>query len=247
MVLLEIRDVGKVFGEFVALNGVTSAIEEGETRAIIGPNGAGKTTLINVVTGLLRATVGEIFLNGENITRLPAHSIARRGLIRTYQIASLFRELSVRDNLEVALVAGRKYGARYVGQRSADDVDAEHLIELVGLGPVARYRVINISHGDQRLLEVAVALAARPQVLLLDEPTAGMSPAETANFIRMMKSHLRRHYTVILVEHDMDVVMETADRITVLEGGAVLAEGGPGEIRGDTRVQEAYLGRSTAQ
>lgn len=241
--VLCLKDVSKRFGAFEVLRGVTMSVLDGTTQAIIGPNGAGKTTLVNVVSGLLKPSSGTIRLADEDISAAPAHEIARRGLIRTFQIASLFEELTVRENVEVAFVARHKYRPR--GKEDSRRTDGpDEVIDLVGLAGVGDRRVDALSHGDQRLLEVAIALSVDPRVILLDEPTAGMSPLETACFIKLMNERLKTLYTLILIEHDMDVVMQTADRVTVLEGGRVLAEGPPGDIMQDAAVQEAYLGRT---
>jgi branched-chain amino acid transport system ATP-binding protein len=243
--LLQIRALSRRFGEFTALNGVTLSIAEGATQAVIGPNGAGKTTLVNVITGLYPATQGNVILAGKEISRSSAFEIARMGLMRTFQITSLFLNLTVQENIEIALVARRKYRLSSLG-RSDSLSGSDDIIDLVGLGPVATQKVENISHGDQRLLEVGVALAAGPHVLLLDEPTAGMSPSETERFVDLLNTRLKGAYTMLLIEHDMDVVMQTTDRITVLESGRVLADGTPSEIMANPVVQEAYLGRPQA-
>jgi branched-chain amino acid transport system ATP-binding protein len=244
--LLQIRGLSRRFGEFTALNGVTLSIAEGATQAVIGPNGAGKTTLVNVITGLYPATHGNVVLDGREISRSSAFEIARMGLMRTFQITSLFLDLTVEENIEIAFVARRKYRLSSLGKRADSLSHSDDIIDLVGLGPVAAQKVENISHGDQRLLEVGVALAAGPHVLLLDEPTAGMSPSETERFVDLLNTRLKGAYTMLLIEHDMDVVMQTTDRITVLESGRVLADGTPDEIMANSMVQEAYLGRPQA-
>ena len=241
-VALRVENLKKHFGAFEVLRGVTMSISEAATHAIIGPNGAGKTTLVNVISGLLRPNGGSITLGNRDITCAPAEQIARLGLVRTFQMTSLFGDLTVRDNVEVAFVPKRKYRPSRCG--NSNDVKApQELVDLVGLGHVCDQRVDELSHGDQRLLEIAVALATDPGVLLLDEPTAGMSPLETARFIDVINSRLKSNFTIVLIEHDMDVVMRTADRISVLENGRVLAEGTPAQIMNNARVQEAYLGR----
>lgn len=241
-VVLRVEDLSKRFGSFEALRGVTMSVAEHATQAIIGPNGAGKTTLVNVISGLLKPTGGRITLADEDITHAPAYHIARQGLIRTFQITSLFGDLTVQDNIEVAFVARQKFRLpRLVA--TAGISNPEEVIELVGLRAVRNQRVDNLSHGDQRLLEVAMALSAEPRILLLDEPTAGMSPLETTRFIELVNTRLKSKYTIVLIEHDMEVVMQTANRISVLEGGRVLAEGTPTEIMENPIVQEAYLGR----
>lgn len=241
--LLKVSGLTRRFGEFTALQDVTLAVEEGAAHAVIGPNGAGKTTLVNVVTGLHPATSGKVLLAGQDISRASTFEIARRGLIRTFQITSLFLELTVRENIEIALVACRKYRLSSLGSKPRALKDAREIIELVGLQSVSGQKVENVSHGDQRLLEVGVALAAEPVILLLDEPTAGMSPSETLGFVDLVNRRLKGRQTIVLIEHDMEVVIQTTDRITVLEGGRVLADGTPAEIMANPLVQEAYLGR----
>lgn len=241
--LLQVSGLTRRFGEFTALHDVTLSVEEGAAHAVIGPNGAGKTTLVNVVTGLHPATSGKVVLAGRDISRASTFEIARRGLIRTFQITSLFLELTVRENIEIALVACRKYRLSGAGSNATALKDAHEIVELVGLQSVSGQKVENISHGDQRLLELGVALAAEPVILLLDEPTAGMSPSETLGFVDLVNRRLKGRQTIVLIEHDMEVVIQTTDRITVLEGGRVLADGTPAEIMANRLVQEAYLGR----
>ena len=237
---LQVTGLGKRYGGFVALSGVNIDIAQGATHAIIGPNGAGKTTLVNTISGLVAPSSGSIRLGGQEIGRMKAHQVARRGLVRTFQLTSLFAELTVRENLAVALVAARRYRtAAANGLRTADE-----LLEDFGLQAVAGQRVAWLSHGDQRILEVAVALSAEPLVMLLDEPTAGMSPDETERFITLVVDRLKRRHTLVVIEHDMEVVMQIADHITVMCAGAVLADGAPDAIMADRLVQEAYLGRA---
>jgi branched-chain amino acid transport system ATP-binding protein len=232
-VVFRVEGLAKSFGGFKALNGVDLALGPGEVRAVIGPNGAGKTTLVNVVSGLLRPSAGRIFLAGENITGASAQRRARLGLSRTFQITSLFRGLTVAEHLTLAF-RGTEAGRRAVG--------GEELLDDLGLGPMRERKVETLSHGDQRILEVAMGLAARPKLLLLDEPTAGMSVVETAAMIGLINRRLRGRVSVIVIEHDMNVVMKTADRITVMSNGGVIAEGPPRDILGDPRVKEVYLG-----
>ena len=200
---LEVRGLARHFGGFVALRDVSFRVRAGATHAIIGPNGAGKSTLVNTISGLLAPTAGSVILAGTDISRTKAHRIARMGLVRTFQIASLFAELTVRQNLDVALVACRRFRRPGADGSPIRRRTTEEMLELFGLGPVASRRVAILSHGDQRILEVAVALAADPQVLLLDEPTAGMSPDETERFIRLVNDRLKGSHTVVLIEHDM--------------------------------------------
>jgi branched-chain amino acid transport system ATP-binding protein len=237
-VALETRDLCKQFSGLEVLRDVSTAVHTGEVRAVIGPNGAGKTTFFNVLTGIHPASSGRVFLGEADVTGLPAYRIARKGLSRTFQISNLFADLTVRENALVAIHAGRRF------RQSRDTVDES--LSLVGLSALADRLVSEISHGDQKLLEIAIATAGNPDVLLLDEPTAGMSPAETSRFIDLLNERLRSRYTIVIVEHDMNVVMNTADVISVLALGRILAEGGPDEISRNPSVQEAYLGSAYA-
>ena len=237
-IALETRDLCKHFSGLEVLKGVSTAIRAGEVRAVIGPNGAGKTTFINVLTGIHPASSGRVFLADADVTGLPAYRIARKGLSRTFQISNLFADLTVLENVMVAVHAGRCF------RQSRDSVD--EALSLVGLSALADRLVSEISHGDQKLLEIAIATACGPDVLLLDEPTAGMSPSETNRFIDLLNERLRSRYTIVIVEHDMNVVMNTADVISVLALGSILAEGKPDEIRTNPSVQEAYLGSAYA-
>ncbi len=237
---LSLVGVSKSFGDLAVLKNVDFSIEKGQSGAIIGPNGAGKTTLVNIISGVFRPNGGAIHLDGENIVGFDPYQIARKGLVRTYQITSLFLDMTVRENIEIALIARRKYRRA----ASAKSAGVGELLDLIGLGDLDDRLVHELSHGDQRLLEVGVALAFNPEILLLDEPTAGMSPAETERFINLVNAKLRGRCTMILIEHDMDVVMRTADRVCVLAGGTVIAEDVPERIGQNQFVREAYLGHS---
>ena len=241
--MIETHELRRVFGGIAALDGVTLSVAAGERRAIIGPNGAGKTTLFNVLTGELPPTSGTVRLGGEDVTRRQPHQLARRGLARMYQRNELFDPLSAREN--VLLSIGSLRGAyRLFRSPGADElVQADRLLEQVGLAGRERARAGSLSHGERRQLELAMALAGRPRVLLLDEPTAGMSPAETERITGLIAG-LDRALTILIVEHDMDVVFRIADRITVLHEGRPIASGRPDEIRGDTQVHDVYLGKS---
>jgi branched-chain amino acid transport system ATP-binding protein len=240
---LSVSGLGKRFGGFVALRDVSFDVVKNSTHAIIGPNGAGKTTLVNTISGLLKPETGSIRLGERDITKVSAHRVAREGLVRTFQITSLFPELTVTENLDVALHACRKFRIPRL-QRGVLAQTADQLLERFGLGRIARRSVAHLSHGDQRILEVAIALAAEPAIILLDEPTAGMSPDETERFTSLVSDTLKGRYTIVLIEHDMDVVLRTADHITVLCAGMVLASASPQAIMADSSVQEAYLGRT---
>jgi branched-chain amino acid transport system ATP-binding protein len=241
---LELRGVTRVFGRLVAVDHVDCRVAAGERKAIIGPNGAGKTTLFNLISGLLLPTAGQIRFEGRDITRLPVHAIARLGVARSFQVTSVFPRLSVYENVRAAVLAHSRHAWSLF--RRADRLHeiaerAHRVLDDVGLTSRQRLPADVLSHGDRRLLDLAMALASDPRLLLLDEPTAGMSPAETRQTAELIP-RLAGGRTVILVEHDMDVVMSIATSILVLARGAKLAEGTPEEIARDSRVQEAYLG-----
>lgn len=243
---LMVDHLTKRFSGLVAVDAITLSVTNGSRRAIIGPNGAGKTTLFNLITGALKPTEGEIFYYGKNITNMPIHKRASFGIARTYQITNLFFELSVLDNILLACQALEK--AKFSTIRSAysypktmEKVTA--LLKEFDLWE-KRYEIIkNLSHGDQREIEVILALASQPRLLLLDEPTAGLSPAETHNMSLFIKG-LDPTITILLIDHDMDVAFQLAENITVLNQGRVLAEGGKNEIKNNPAVQEIYLGAS---
>jgi len=242
--VIETADLRREFGGVKALAGVSLRVAPGERRAIIGPNGAGKTTLFNVLTGELAPSSGRVRLDGEDVTGLRPHQLARRGLARMYQRNELFDPLPARTNIALAL--GAKAGPYRLGSPSAtDDRRADELLDRVGLGGRGGIVARALSHGERRQLELALALARSPQVLLLDEPTAGMSPAETERITRLIAS-LDRSLTILIVEHDMDVVFRLAERITVLHEGRVIAEGAPDAVRGDRIVNDVYLGKVVA-
>jgi ABC-type branched-subunit amino acid transport system ATPase component len=243
--VIETVGLRREFGGIKALAGVSVKVAEGERRAIIGPNGAGKTTLFNVLTGELEPTAGEVRLAGENVTGRRPHELARRGVARMYQRNELFDPLSARDNVAIAVAAAAGPYRPFRSPPASELVAADELLERVGLGARAATPARALSHGERRQLELAVALARRPRLLLLDEPTAGMSPAETARITELIAS-LDRSLTLVIVEHDMDVVFRLAERITVLHEGRVIAEGTPAQVRGDTLVNEVYLGKVVA-
>ena len=243
--LIETHDLRRVFGGIGALDGVTLHVDAGERRAIIGPNGAGKTTLFNVLTGELAPTSGTVRLAGEDVTRRQPHELARRGVARMYQRNELFDPLSARDNLALAIAARAGPYRPFTSPPVSERATSAELLERVGLGERGDTLARALSHGERRQLELALALAQRPRVLLLDEPTAGMSSAETARITELIAA-LDRSLTIVIVEHDMDVVFRLADRISVLHEGRVLAEGTPEQMRGDRVVNEVYLGKVVA-
>ena len=242
--LLELRAVRRYFGALAAVNGVTLTVAARERRAIIGPNGAGKTTLFNLITGHLTPTDGDIVFEGRSLTGLSPHAVARRGIARSFQRTNVFPRLTVRENLRLAAAADGRGSWNLLGSVSrlrAPLVRAAEVAEAVGLSARLDEPAGALSYGEQRQLEVGIALATAPRLLLLDEPTAGMSPEETVRMTRLLAG-LPREVTLLIIEHDMDVVFSLADRITVLHYGEVLCEGSPDEVRADPRVYEVYLG-----
>ncbi|MBN9564079.1 MAG: ABC transporter ATP-binding protein [Alphaproteobacteria bacterium] len=244
--MLEAKAVTKSFGSLVAVNNVSLAVAPGELRAIIGPNGAGKTTFFNMITGFFPPSSGEIVVEGRDITRLTAQQRVELGMARTFQITEIFPELTARENVCIAVEVASGYRLRPWLSRAARTRVRERIDEIIasaGLTKQADRRVGELSHGDQRAAEIAMALALKPRILLLDEPTAGMGEQETfhvASLIRRLHKH--SGYTIVLIEHDMRVVFNLADRITVLDQGSLLAEGTPTEIADNPAVQSAYLG-----
>ena len=248
MTLLRVEKVSKHFGSLVAVNDVSMSVEPGELRAVIGPNGAGKTTFFNLISGFLTPTSGTITFDGEDVTNLLPARRVWRGMARTFQITEVFPELTVRENLRIAVEVASGYRLR-VWQ--SQDIDGEvkarvvDLLEMSGLTEKADRLVGELAHGDQRATEIMMALALKPRLLLLDEPTAGMGDQETYDITQLIrKLHRDQKLTIVLIEHDMRVVFHLADRIMVLAEGAVLAEGTPAEIAANEAVQAAYLGQA---
>jgi branched-chain amino acid transport system ATP-binding protein len=242
--LLAVEGLSRAFGALNALSRVSFTVAPRERRAVIGPNGAGKTTLFNLITGELRPTEGHIRLEGAPIEGLAPHAVARRGVSRSFQRNNLFPRLAVRENLRLAAAAGTPGTWDLLGsvERWRGPLDrAREVAEIVGLAGRLDEPAGRLSYGEQRQLEVGVALATSPRLLLLDEPTAGMSPEETQRMTRMLEA-LPRDVTLLIIEHDMDVVGSLADRVTVLHYGEVLTEGTFAEVKADPRVYEVYLG-----
>jgi branched-chain amino acid transport system ATP-binding protein len=250
MSLLRVENVSKRFGSLVAVDGVSLAILPGELRAIIGPNGAGKTTFFNLISGFFAPTSGAIKLGDEDISALSPEARVARGMARTFQITEIFPELVVADNLRIAVEVAAGHGLRpWLGRAARREVDARvsDLLDLAGLGAKRDLRVGALSHGDQRATEIMMSLALRPRLLMLDEPTAGMGDQETFDIARLIRRlHRQEGLTIMLIEHDMRVVFNLADRIMVLAEGKVLAEGMPEEIARSEAVQAAYLGKVAA-
>jgi branched-chain amino acid transport system ATP-binding protein len=248
MSMLEAKSITKTFGSLVALKDVSLTVAKGELRAIIGPNGAGKTTFFNLITGFFPPSAGQIVVDGCDITRLSAQQRVGLGMGRTFQTTEIFPELTVWENIRIAVevAAGfslRMWTSRSDAARVREGVD--EVMALTGLAAKADRLAGELAHGDQRTVEIAMVLALKPQLLLLDEPTAGMGEQETyqiAGLIRRL--HRDSHYTIVLIEHDMRVVFNLADRITVLDHGVRLADGIPQEIAANPAVQAAYLGHA---
>lgn len=244
--LLETQGLRKTFGHLAAVDGVTLRLEEGVLAAIIGPNGAGKTTLINLLTGLLPPDMGTIRFKGEEIGRLPAHARVRRGLARSFQIMNIFPSLTARENILLPALArrGRTHRAfeRLEAEREAF-ADAEGILREIGLWEQRNATVRALSHGDQRRLELGIAVATRPELCFLDEPSSGMNPIERQAVLGLIrKLSAERRTTFVIVEHDMDVVFSLSQRIVVMNRGQVLADGTPDQIRENQAVRETYLG-----
>ncbi len=241
---LEVEALTKAFGGLVAADAVSFELEPGELHAFIGPNGAGKTTLVNLLAGQLKADTGSIKFDGVPITNWSAAARARHGLVRSFQITSIFRDFTVLDN--VALAGQSRQGHSFGFWRAARNDPALRdpalrVLDQVGLASRADVPAGALSHGEQRALEIAIALATEPKILLLDEPMAGMGPDDSERMIAFL-GRLKRRYTIMLVEHDMDAVFALADRITVLVYGRPIATGAPAEIRANAKVRQAYLG-----
>jgi branched-chain amino acid transport system ATP-binding protein len=242
--LLDVRGLTKSFGGLIATNRVDFQILAGETRAIIGPNGAGKTTLIAQLAGDLSPDAGTISFEARDITTLSAPARSHLGLARSFQITSVFREFTALDNVALSVQAHAGHSFRFwrPARREAALRDpARRALELVGLGPRADVLAANLAHGEQRQLEIAMALATRPRLLLLDEPMAGMGAEESQRMIELLQS-LKGRQTILLVEHDMDAVFALAERISVMVYGRLIATGSPEHIRENAEVREAYLG-----
>jgi branched-chain amino acid transport system ATP-binding protein len=246
MSLLETRGLSRAFGSLVAIKNISFAIEPGELRAVIGPNGAGKTTFFNLISGLLPPSSGTIWFEGNDITAVPADRRVDMGITRTFQVTEIFPELTVRENLLIAVESASGLRLRPWITRSMRGKVAERVEQLLRAGGLADKHgrlAGELSHGDQRATEIMMALALKPRLLLLDEPTAGMGEQETHDVVRLIRNlHKTEHLSIVLIEHDMRVIFHLADRITVLAEGAMMADGTPQEIAADERVQAAYLG-----
>lgn len=242
--MLRVENIHKSFDHFKAVNGATLTVGKGEVVVVIGPNGAGKTTLFNLISGQLKPDRGRVIFNGEAISTLPAHQICRRGIARSFQIANIFPRLSVFRNVQVAVLSRQRKSFqlfRPAQNMAVDEINS--ILESVGLSDKAGNTAGTLSHGDQRILEIAIALGNEPELLILDEPTAGMSPEETTSTMKLVKwLAASRGLTILFCEHDMEVVFDVARSIMVMHQGRTIVQGTPEEVRANKEVQEAYLG-----
>lgn len=236
----------KAWGGFVANRDVNLELAVGERHALIGPNGAGKTTFINLLTGVLEPTAGEVFIGEENVTRLAQHERVRRGVTRTYQITSLFPGLTVLESVVLAILEREGHAGRFwqpVSAHAAAAREARDLLDVLHLGAEADKPTRNLAYGKQRLVEIALALATKPRILLLDEPAAGIPSAQSAEVFEVIAA-LPRDVTILFIEHDMQIVFRFAERVSVLVSGALLTQGTPAEVANDARVKQVYLGEA---
>ncbi|MFC7177341.1 ABC transporter ATP-binding protein [Halosegnis marinus] len=248
MAILETHGLTKRFGGLTAVDDVDLTVDAGETRAIIGPNGAGKSTFINLVTGLLQPTEGSVTFDGTDITGQEPHEIVQRGVSKSFQTASIFPEMTVRENVQMAAMAAERGSFRFDFLKRRDSFTGvydttEEMLRAVELWGDRDTNAASLPYGDKRRLEIGIALASEPDLLFMDEPTAGMSPEETdatVDLVERLQDELG--LTIVLVEHDMEIIFRIADRIAVLNRGSVIADATPDEVQGDPDVQEAYLG-----
>jgi branched-chain amino acid transport system ATP-binding protein len=242
--MLKVENLVKRFGGLVATDSFNMDVEQGELHAVIGPNGAGKTTLIHQLSGMLKPDSGSIYFDGQEISHLSAPNRCHAGMVRSYQITSIFKDFSVRDNVAMSIQAREGHSFRFWRNANKDTEladKAQAILKEMGLGERGNVLAYNLAHGEQRQLEIAMALATEPKMLLLDEPMAGMGPEESSRVTEYLNS-MKGKYTMLLIEHDMDAVFALADRITVLVYGQAVACGTPAEIRGNEEVRQAYLG-----
>ena len=244
--MLQVEGIRKSFGGFMAVNGAHLNVKQGEIVAVIGPNGAGKTTLFNLITGILKPDGGKVLFKGEEISGLSAHRICKKGMSRSFQVVSVFSRLTVFENVQIAILSrlGRTFNLFSPSKRLAIKETSE-ILANVGLADKRHHVTGSLSHGDQKVLEIAIALGSNPELLILDEPTAGMSPEETArciDFIRQLSTQFG--LTILFCEHDMELVFAIAHRIMVMVRGATLIQGLPEDVRCNREVQDAYLGQS---
>ena len=242
--MLRVEGIHKSFEDFKAVSGANLTVEAGQLVAVIGPNGAGKTTLFNLITGQLKPDRGRIIFNDENISKLPPYEICRKGIARSFQIANLFPRLTVFRNVQVSVLSQQRKSVRLF--RPAETLAVEEtntILENVGLSDKADATAGSLAHGDQRTLEIAIALGNKPELVVLDEPTAGMSPEETAATMELIRRLAdSQGLTILFCEHDMEVVFNVAQSIMVMHQGITIIQGGPDEVRNSSQVQECYLG-----
>ncbi len=242
--MLQVEGLMKSFDDFMAVNGANLAVGKGEIVAVIGPNGAGKTTLFNLITGALKRDRGRIVFKGEEISELPPYDICKKGISRSYQIVNIFPRLTVFQNVQVAVLSYQRRNSNlFRPAQSLAVKETRSILESMGLSGKEKNIAGSLSHGDQKILEIAIALGNEPELLILDEPTAGMSPEETQATMELVKRlGKQRGLTILFCEHDMDIVFSIAQSIMVMRHGQTILQGTPGEIRSNKEVQEAYLG-----
>ena len=244
MAILETVGIDMKFGGLLANHDINCKIDEGSITSIIGPNGAGKTTFFNILTGFYRPTAGSILFQGDDITGWPIHKVVNLGIARSFQILNIFNEISPAENVRLAVQSRKKRGFSFFRPASSFlDInrDTEEVLERIGLTRVKDVPTKNLSYGDKRVLEIGIALASKPRMLLMDEPTSGLPSSETAR-IKKFISEISKELTVVVIEHDMDIVLTISDTIIVLHQGEIIAQGPPDEIKANAQVQEAYLG-----
>jgi branched-chain amino acid transport system ATP-binding protein len=242
--MLQVEAVNKSFEDFMAVNGANLTVGQGEIVAVIGPNGAGKTTLFNLITGVLKRDKGKIIFKGEDISELPPYEICKKGIARSFQVVNIFPRLNVFRNVQVAVLSQqRRSGRLFHAAENMFVKETNNILESVGLLDKAHSMAGSLSHGDQKILEIAIALGNEPELLILDEPTAGMSPEETSTTMELVKRLAKmRGLTILFCEHDMDIVFSIAQSIMVMRHGETIIQGSPEEVRNNKEVQEAYLG-----
>ena len=244
MAILEAVGISKHFGGLMANNDVSFAVEEGRITSIIGPNGAGKTTLFNLLTGMYKPDSGKVLFEGRDISGWPIHRIVNLGIVRSFQVLNIFNEISPAENIRLAVQSRKKRGLNFFRSAAAfDDINQEtnEVLDEIGLTAVKDLPTKTLSYGDKRVLEIGIAMASRPKLLLMDEPTSGLPTSETERIKKFIKK-ISAQLTVLVIEHDMDIVLTVSDTIIVLHQGSVIAQGAPEEIKANDEVQEAYLG-----
>jgi ABC-type branched-subunit amino acid transport system ATPase component len=244
MAILEAVGISKHFGGLMANNDINFAVEEGRITSIIGPNGAGKTTLFNLLTGLYKPDAGKVLFEGQDISGWPIHKIVNLGIVRSFQVLNIFNEISPSENIRLAVQSRKKRGLNFFRSAAGfDDINREThaVLDEIGLIAVKDLPTKTLSYGDKRVLEIGIAMASRPKLLLMDEPTSGLPSSETERIKKFIKK-ISAQLTVVVIEHDMDIVLTVSDIILVLHQGRVIAQGAPNEIKANAEVQEAYLG-----